>query len=73
MTLCNNCPAQLKQLNEKSYIFCFDLSASEELLKNNVKLVIEKKGFPCQAYAMYLEDNVYSIDYKKGLITSEIN
>ena len=56
-------------------IFCFDLSASEELLKKNgvnVKLIIEKSNFPCQAYALYLEDNVYSIDYKKGLITSEI-
>ena len=56
-------------------IFCFDLSASEELLKKNgvnVKLKIEKNNFPCQAFVHYLEDNVYSIDYKKGIITSEI-
>ena len=72
----NITPLDNHDFDNLASIFCFDLSASEELLKKNginVKLIIEKKGFPCQAYAMYLEDNTYSIDYKKGLITSEIN
>ena len=72
----NITPLDIHDFDNLASIFCFDLSASEELLKKNgvnVKLIIEKKGFPCQAYALYLEDNLYSIDYKKGLITSEIN
>ena len=71
----NITPLDIHDFDNLASIFCFDLSASEELLKKNginVKLIIEKKGFPCQAFAMYLEDNTYSIDYKKGLITSEI-
>ena len=71
----NIAPLDIHDFDKLASIFCFDISASEELLKKNgvnVKLVIEKSNFPCQAYAMYLEDNVYSLDYKTGLITSEI-
>ena len=71
----NISPLDIHDFDNLATIFCFDLSASEELLKKNgvnVKLIIEKNNFPCQAFAFYLEDNVYSIDYKKGLITSEI-
>ena len=71
----NISPLDIHDFDKLATIFCFDLSASEELLKKNgvnVKLIIEKSNFPCQAYAMYLEDNIYSLDYKKGLITSEI-
>ena len=71
----NIAPLDIHDFDNLATIFCFDLSASEELMKKNgvnVKLNIEKSNFPCTAYAMYLEDNVYSIDYKRGLITSEI-
>ena len=71
----NITPLDIHDFDNLASIFCFDLSASEELLKKNginVKLIIEKIVFPCQAFAMYLEDNTYSIDYKKGLITNEI-
>ena len=71
----NISPLDIHDFDNLATIFCFDLSASEELLKKNgvnVKLIIEKNNFPYQAFAFYLEDNVYSIDYKKGLITSEI-
>ena len=71
----NISPLDIHDFENLATIFCFDLSASEELLKKNgvnVRLVIEKNNFPCQAYAMYLEENIYSLDYKTGLITSEI-
>ena len=70
----NISPLDIHDSDNLATIFCFDLSASEELLKQNgvnVKLIIEKNNFLCQAFAFYLEDNVYSIDYKKGFITSE--
>ena len=72
----NITPLDIHDFNNLATIFCFDLSASEELLKEygvNVKLIIEKSNFPCEAYAIYLEHNVYSLGCKKGLITSEIN
>jgi len=77
--MCNNfgniCPMDIDDFNDLACIFCFDLSASEELLKKNginVKLIIEKTLFPCRVYALYLEDNIYSLNYKTGMITSEL-
>lgn len=55
-------------------IFCFDLSAAEELLKKgavNVKLKIERNTIACSPYVVILEDALYHLDYKTGLIVSE--
>ena len=60
----NISPLDIHNFDNLATIFCFDLLASEELLKKNsvnVKLIIEKNNFPCQAFAFYLEDLFYFI------------
>ena len=62
----NISPLDIHDFENITTIFCFDLSASPELLKRNgvnVKLIIKKSNFPYQVYAIYLEDNVYSLNH----------